>query len=154
MKISELMTSDPVTCLPTTNLAQAAALMLQGDCGILPVVDNGRLRGVVTDRDLFIALGTRDQQPSTVTVAEVMHGPLFSCSPDDDVEAVLAIMKAHAIRRVPVEGFGGAVLGIVSMNDIVLATGNKKKAVSGAEVIDTLQSICARHHPALRVVAA
>jgi len=54
MKISNLMTPDPVTCAPTTNLAQAAALMLQGDCGILPVVDNGTLRGVVTDRDLFM----------------------------------------------------------------------------------------------------
>jgi CBS domain-containing protein len=154
MKISDLMTPDPVTCLPTTNLAQAAALMLQGDCGILPVVENGKIRGVVTDRDLFIALGTRDQQPSTVTVADVMKGPMFTCSPDDDVEAVLEIMKAHAIRRVPVEGFGGTVLGIVSMNDIVLAAGTTKKSVHGAEIIDTLQSICAHHQPALRIAAA
>lgn len=154
MKISDLMTPDPVTCLPTTNLAQAAALMLQGDCGVLPVVENGKIRGVVTDRDLFIALGTRDQQPSSVTIADVMHGPLFSCSPDDDVEAVLEIMKAHTIRRVPVEGFGGTVLGIVSMNDLVRAVGRTKRSVSGAEVIDTLQSICAHHQPALRIAAA
>jgi len=154
MKISDLMTPDPLTCSPTTNLAQAAALMLQGDCGILPVVDNGTLRGVVTDRDLFIALGTRDQQPSTVTIADVMHGPLFKCSPDDDVDAVLEVMKAHAIRRVPVEGFGGTVLGIVSMNDIVLAAGKTKKSVHRAEIIDTLQSICAHHRPALRIAAA
>ena len=154
MKISDLMTPDPVTCLPTTNLAQAAALMLQGDCGVLPVVENGKIRGVVTDRDLFIALGTRDQQPSSVTIADVMHGPLFSCSPDDDVEAVLEIMKAHTIRRVPVEGFGGTVLGIVSMNDLVRAVGRTKRSVSGAEVIDTLQSICAHHHRALRIAAA
>jgi len=154
MKISALMTPDPLTCLPTTNLAQAAALMLHGDCVILPVVENGKIRGVVTDRDLFIALGTRDQQPSTVTVADVMHGPLFTCSPEDDVDAVLEIMKAHAIRRVPVEGFGGTVLGVVSMNDIVLAVGRTKKAVHGADVIDTLQSICAHHQPAPRIAAA
>jgi predicted transcriptional regulator len=95
-----------------------------------------------------------DQQPSSVTVADVMHGPLFSCSPDDDVEAVLAIMKAHAIRRVPVEGFGGTVLGIVSMNDIVRAAGRTKKSVHAAEVIDTLQSIGAHHQPALHIAAA
>ena len=154
MKISDLMTADPVTCLPTTNLAQAAALMLQGDCGILPVVENGKLRGVVTDRDLFIALGTRDKQPSAVTIADVMHGPLFTCSPDDDVEAVLEVMKAHAIRRVPVEGFGGTVLGIVSMNDIVLAAGKTKSSVAGAEIVATLQSICAHHRPAPRIAAA
>jgi len=154
MKISDLMTPDPITCLPTTNLAEAASLMLQGDCGILPVVENGKLRGVVTDRDLFIALGTRDQRPSTLTVADVMQGTLFSCSPDDDVEGVLEIMKAHAIRRVPVEGFGGTVLGIVSMNDIVLAAGRTRKSVPGAEIIDTLQSICAHHQPAIRIAAA
>lgn len=153
MKISDLMTPDPVTCLPTTNLAQAAALMLQGDCGVLPVVENGRIRGVVTDRDLFIALGTRDRQPSTVTIADVMHGPLFTCGPDDDVDAVLAMMKDHAIRRVPVEGFAGAVIGIVSMNDIVRAVG-AKGTVRAATVVDTLQSIGAHHQPALRIAAA
>jgi CBS domain-containing protein len=153
MKISDLMTPDPITCLPSTNLAQAASLMLQGDCGILPVLENGKIRGVVTDRDLFIALGTRDQQPSTMTVGDVMHGPLHTCRPDDDVEAVLEVMKEHAIRRVPVEGFGGTVLGIVSMNDIVRVAG-ARKAVRGAEVVETLQSICAHHQPALRIAAA
>lgn len=153
MKISQVMTADPVTCTPRTNLAEAAALMLQGDCGILPVVDSGKIRGIVTDRDLFIALGTRDLKPSAVTVADVVHTPVFTCTPDDDVEEVLAIMKQHAIRRVPVEGFGGTVLGIVSMNDIVLAAG-AKKAVRGAAVVDTLQSICAHHQPALHIAAA
>lgn len=153
MKISSVMTPDPVTCLPSTNLAEAASLMLQGDCGVLPVVENGKLRGVVTDRDLFIALGTRDQRPSQITIADVMHGPLFTCSPDDDITAVLDIMKDHAIRRVPVEGFGGSVVGIVSMNDLVLAVGGDKKSVRGADVVDTLQSICAHHH-ALRIAAA
>ena len=153
MTISDLMTSDPVTCLPTTNLAEAAALMLQGDCGILPVVENGKIRGVVTDRDLFIALGTRDRQPSTVTVGEVMCGPLFTCGPDDDVHAVLSMMKEHAVRRLPVEGFGGTVIGIVSMNDLVGAVG-ERKGVRGAAVVEALQSICAHHQPALRIAAA
>ncbi len=154
MKISELMTRDPVTCLPTTNLAEAAALMLSADCGILPVVDNGRIRGVVTDRDLFIALGTRDQRASSMTIGDVMHGPLFTCGPDDDVEAVLELMKSHAIRRVPVEGFGGTVIGIVSMNDVVLAAGKAKKSALGAAVVGAMQSICAHHQPALRIAAA
>ena len=152
MKISSLMTPDPITCLPTTNLAEAAALMLQGDCGILPVVDGGKLRGVVTDRDLFIALATRDRLPSSLTVGDVMHGPLFTCGPDDDVDAALDVMKQHAVRRLPVEGFGGTVIGMVSMNDIVRAV--DKKAVRGAAVIDTMQSICAHHRPALRIAAA
>ena len=153
MKISDLMTADPVTCSPDTNLAAAAALMLQADCGILPVVRNGKLCGVVTDRDMFIAAGTRDQKPSALTVGEVMTGQVFSCRPDDDVEAALAMMRDHAIRRVPVEGFGQTVLGIVSMNDIVLAVG-AKKAVRGAAVVDAMQHICAHHHPQPRIAAA
>ena len=60
MKVKDiLMTVEPRTCVPGTNLAAAAALMLDGDCGVLPVVDVGRLAGVVTNRDLFIALATR-----------------------------------------------------------------------------------------------
>lgn len=153
MKISSLMTADPITCLPSTNLSEAAALMLTGDCGILPVVDQGKLCGVVTDRDLFIAIATRDRLPSTVTVGQVMKGPLYTCNPDDDVHVVLDVMKDHSIRRVPVVGFGGTVIGIVSMNDIVLATGPRKAVHSGA-VIDTLQSICGHHHPQPRIAAA
>ncbi len=57
MKAKDIMTGAPLTCSPGTNLAAAAALMLDGDCGVLPVVDDGKLVGVVTDRDLFIALG-------------------------------------------------------------------------------------------------
>lgn len=153
MKISSLMTPDPITCWPSTNAAEAAALMLQGDCGILPVVKDGKLAGVVTDRDLFIALGTRNVKASEIAVSDVMTVSPYSCSPDDDVESVLAIMKQHAVRRVPVTGFGATVLGIVSMNDIVRAAGDKKR-VHGADVITTMQSICARHHPAPRIAAA
>jgi CBS domain-containing protein len=153
MNIASLMTPDPVTCLPSTNLAEAASLMLKGDCGILPVVDQGKLCGVVTDRDLFIAVATRNILPSALTAGEVMQRTLYTCGPDDDVSAVLDIMKAHTIRRIPVLGFGKTVLGIVSMNDIVLAVG-EKKAVHGAAVIGTLQSICQHHHPAPRIAAA
>jgi CBS domain-containing protein len=152
MKIAQLMTKHPVTCTPETNLAEAAALMLQADCGILPVVSEGRLFGVVTDRDLFIALGTRDLRPSSMTVAEVVTGPVFTCGPDDEPETVLALMKAHQVRRVPVLGFGGTVLGIVSMNDLALAAG--KAGVRGTDVLVTLQAICAHHHPAPHVEAA
>jgi CBS domain-containing protein len=153
MKIANLMTADPITCLPTTNLSEAAALMLRGDCGILPIVDQGKLCGVVTDRDLFIAVATRDRQPSTITVREVMKGPLFTCGPEDDVESALELMKEHTVRRVPVIGFGGVVLGMVSLNDIVLAVG-EKKSVHAASVIHTLQAICRHHHPAPRIAAA
>ena len=147
------MTAEPRTCSPGTNLAAAAALMLDGDCGFLPVMDNGKLTGVVTDRDLYIALATRNTRASEITVGEVIQTPVYTCSPDDDVEAVLETMKQRCVRRLPVAGFGGTVMGIVSMNDIVLAAG-PRKPVRETDVVNTLQAICAHHHPSPHVAAA
>jgi CBS domain-containing protein len=152
MKIKDIMTTEARCCTRDTSAAAAAALMLDGDCGILPVLDDGRIIGVVTDRDLFIALGTRNQRASELTVGDVVQAPVFTCSPDDDVRDVLKTMTQHAIRRVPVEGLGGTVLGIVSMNDMALATGRGK--LREAEVVQALQGICAHHKPAPRIAAA
>ncbi|MGE3403483.1 MAG: CBS domain-containing protein, partial [Vicinamibacterales bacterium] len=113
MNVKNVMTSAPRTCTRGTNLAEAAALMLDADCGILPVVDDaGKLVGVVTDRDMYIALATRDTRASQLSVGEVARSPVFTCGPDDDVQSALATMKQHHIRRLPVEGFGGTVAGI------------------------------------------
>ena len=120
--------------------------MLDGDCGILPVVADGKLVGVVTDRDMYIALATRDKRASEMIVGEVVQTPVYSCDPDDDVQAALEMMKQHRVRRLPVEGVHGTIKGIVSMNDIVLASG-PRKPVRDAEVVSTMQAICAHHHP-------
>ena len=153
MKIKDIMTAQPITCAPTTNLAEAAEMMLDADCGILPVTEGGKLVGVVTDRDMFIALATRDKRASEMTVGEVAGTQVFTCEPDDDVHAVLATMKQHRIRRLPVEGFEHIVVGMVSMNDILLAAG-PRKAVRNDEVVETFQAICAQHHPTPHVTAA
>lgn len=153
MKVKDIMTGEPRTCSPETNLAEAAARMLDGDCGILPVVADGKLVGVVTDRDMYIALATRNRRASEITVGEVANTPVYTCGPDDDVEAVLETMKQHRVRRLPVEGFGGTIMGIVSLNDIVLAAG-PRKLVRDAEVVSTMQAICAHHHPSPHIAAA
>ena len=140
------MTRDPRTCAPATDLATVAALMLDGDCGILPIVDNAKVVGVVTDRDLYIALATRNQRASEVTVREVAQSPAVTCGPDVDVYTALAIMKRHLIRRLPVEGPGGSVLGVISMNDLLLAAGTQK-LVREVAVTEVLRAICAHHHP-------
>jgi CBS domain-containing protein len=153
MRVKHIMTVETRTCLRETNLAAAAALLLDGDCGVLPVVDQGKLVGIVTDRDMYIALATRNARPSELTVNDVHQGPVYTCGPDDDVRKALEIMKEHGVRRLPVEGFGGTVMGIVSMNDILLASG-PKKAVHDTDVADTFRSICAHHHPTPHIAAA
>jgi CBS domain-containing protein len=153
MKVKDIMTTEPRICAPETNLAAAAALMLDGDCGILPVVDDGRIVGVVTDRDMFVALATRNERASRVAVRDVVQAPAVTCGPEDDLRTVLATMKQRRIRRLPVEGFGGAVLGIISMNDILLATG-PNGPIAEDDVVETLQTICAHHQPMPQVAAA
>jgi CBS domain-containing protein len=154
MKVKDIMTADLRTCSLDTNLGAAAALMLDGDCGILPVVDHeGKLTGVVTDRDMCIALATRNKLASQITVGEVARKHVVTCGPEDDVHAALATMKERRIRRLPVAGFGGSVLGIVSMNDILLAAG-PDQGVRADKVVDTFQAICAHHRPVPHVTAA
>ena len=153
MKVKDLMTTDVKTCTPDTTVAEAAHLMWEGDCGILPVVDDGELVGVVTDRDLYIAVATQDARASYLRVGAVASKKLATCAPEDDVQAALATMREGRVRRLPVVGFGGTVLGILSMNDIVLAAGAGTE-VGDEDVVRTLQAICAHHHPVRHVVAA
>ena len=153
MKVKDLMTPQPRTCTRSTNLAEAAALMLDADCGILPVVnEQGKLAGVVTDRDLFIALATRNSLAAQLTVGDVAGSQVFTCGPDDDVHTALATMKRHHVRRLPVEGFGATVAGVVSMNDILLSAG--RKGLGNTEIVETFQAICGHHLPARHVTAA
>jgi CBS domain-containing protein len=153
MKAKEIMTTEPRSCAPDTNLAEAARLMWETDCGILPVVDDGKLVGVVTDRDMYIALATRDKRASELTAAAVATIDVATCEPEDDVSAVLATMRRQQVRRVPIVGFGGTVLGIVSIDDIAAAAG-PQQAITSDEVVATLQAICRHHHDAPRIVAA
>ena len=145
MKVKDIMTAEPRTCAPETSAAAAAQLMWDGDCGVLPVVDAGRLVGVVTDRDLYIALATQNRLASDVAVGEIATRDVITCEPEDDIHHVLDAMKAHRVRRLPVVGFGSTVLGIVSIDDVVCAAG-PRRIVSHQQVIETLQGIYRAHH--------
>ena len=95
--------------------------MWAGNCGFLPVMGpEGKIVGVVTDRDICIALGTRNRLPGDVTVREVMSGRLFACSPDDDVHIALQLMQEGGVRRLPVIGETGTLVGVISMDDLLL----------------------------------
>jgi CBS domain-containing protein len=145
MQIAELMTPNPIACASDTTVAEAARLMWDGDCGVLPVVSDRLLRGVVTDRDLFIALATRNARASELTVASVARSNPITCSPRDDVHQAMGKMKTHRVRRLPVVDDSGALVGIVSMNDLVLAVAPETRL--GGEVVDTLQTISEHQLP-------
>lgn len=153
MKVKDIMTKDPVSCTPDTTVAEAAHLMWEADCGILPVVDDKELEGVVTDRDMYVALATRDERAGHLKVGAVATKTVITCAPEDDVRQALTLMKQALVRRLPVVGFGNTLLGIVSMNDIVLAA-DVDDTITSEDVLDALKAICGHHHPAPHVIAA
>ena len=153
MKIRDIMTPDPRTCTPETTLAAAAGLMWDTDCGILPVLENGALVGVVTDRDICIALATRNARAAAMKVGEVAGRTVWTCGPDEDPRAALAVMGQHQVRRLPVVDVGGTLVGMISMNDLVLAAG-PGGPVRNDQIVGTLKGICSHHLPAPKVDVA
>jgi len=146
MRVDDVMMRTPVSCTPDTNLGAAAELLWTRDCGILPVVDaQQRVVGVVTDRDLCIALGTRNRLPGEVSVSEVASGNVFSCRPDDDIHAALETMARCRVRRLPVVNKEGRLEGILSMDNVVLhaetvETGRATE-LTPRDIVATLRSI-------------
>ena len=117
----DLMTADPQCCTAETPLNEVAKLMVENDCGEIPVVDHDKkLIGVVTDRDIVCRVVAKGQNPSAMTAQDAMTQPVISVTEDSSLEDVLALMEEHQIRRVPVVDANGACCGIVSQADVAL----------------------------------
>jgi CBS domain-containing protein len=143
MKVQEIMTKDVACCEPRTNAAAAAEIMWNRNCGALLVVENGgNLVGIVTDRDLFIALGTGNRAPTSLTVEEVMSRDLAACLPGDDIRTAMGTMAQWQVRRLPVVDQSGALQGILSMDDAVMRA--EANGLSNQDVVGTLKAIWGR----------
>jgi CBS domain-containing protein len=142
MKIKELMTRDPASCGPADSLNEAARLMWERDCGAIPVVDEGRVVAIVTDRDVCMAAYTRGQRLSEIPVETVMSDSLVVCREDDSVNAVESVMREHQIRRLPVTDDRGGLRGVISLNDLALAAQHGGKSGDEQGVARTLAAIC------------
>ena len=122
MIISDICTNAVRYCRPEDTLSTAASVMWNCDCGAVPVVNEmGRLVGVITDRDLCIAVAKYKRHASEFPVSEVMSGKRVSCKPTDSVKDALRIMRETQLRRLPVLDEKGVVRGMVSVNDILQA---------------------------------
>lgn len=148
MKVQDIMTSDVQCCGPDTNLAAAAKMMWDSDCGAVPVLNvQGQVMGMITDRDICMATATKNKPASDITVWETVSGKVYTCYMSDDVHTALDIMKREKVRRLPVVNEDGVLQGIVAMNDFVLlageAKGGKAPAVSYEDVVRTMKTISA-----------
>jgi len=155
MKVKDAMMETPYYCQPENNLGSATELMWNANCGFLPVQSaDGKIIGVITDRDICIALGTRNCPAGEVSVGEVMSGKLHSCAPDDDIHMALQTMMQAKIRRLPVMAQNGTLVGVLSMDDIVFRaeprSPGKEPELSSDEVVRTLRSIAQRGDPDVR----
>jgi CBS domain-containing protein len=150
MKVQDVMTRDVHTCRPDTNLAMAAMQMWDGDFGVLPVENGGRIVGMITDRDICMAAATKHRDPTTIQVEEVITGQVHSCSPDTDIREALKVMQRNKVRRLPVINADDRKLaGILSLNDVALKAQHDGKAeLNTRDVESTLRAICGHRKPA------
>jgi CBS domain-containing protein len=150
MIVRDLMNTSPKTCTPTTNLAAATELLWSAGCGALPVVDfTGKMIGIITDRDICVALGTRNQRPSELVAEHVMTRDVATCSGSDEIHTALKVMRAGKVRRLPVVSAAGSLEGILCLSDLIQCARHgdgQRPGLSYEDVMVALKDIYSHHH--------
>jgi CBS domain-containing protein len=134
MQVKEVMTANPVCCTPDTPLPEVAKMMVDNDCGEIPVVEgknNKNPVGVVTDRDIVCRTVAKNKNPLDLTAADCMTKPIVTVVPETTVDECCRIMEEKQIRRVPVVDANGSCCGIVALADLALQT---RSGVAGAVI--------------------
>jgi CBS domain-containing protein len=125
MKLSDVMTPNPEVVAPETRLSDAAAMMRKLDIGVLPVTQDGRLLGIVTDRDITVRATAEHKSPDKTAVRDVMTRDAACCHEDEDVREGARLMEERQIRRLPIVDREEHLIGIVSLGDIAVNAGRK-----------------------------
>lgn len=120
------MTSDPVTCEPTTTLRLVATIMLDHDCAAVPVVSAGEVIGIVTDRDIACRAVAHGWNAAELPASAVMTAPLVAVHPNDDFEDAVQVMKENHVHHLPVIDDDGRLLGIVAQSDLGRRMSNRE----------------------------
>jgi CBS domain-containing protein len=115
--VRDVMTKDPVTVPPTATLAQAAQAMSARDIGDVLVVENGKIRSVLTDRDIVVRAVAQGRDPTQTPVSEAASTASVTVGPDEPVEKAVHLMREHKVRRLPVVD-QDRVVGVVSLGDL------------------------------------
>ena len=159
MKVKEIMTGSPSVCELNESLAEAAKTMWDTDCGVLPVLKDGReVVGLITDRDICMAMAMRDCNPAAVSAEAVITGDVYSVDPEDEIQKALGVMQQHQVRRLPVINAAGELEGMLSLNDILFQAKEEQDGelpeVGFADVVNTYKAICAHRAPLQKQAAA
>ena len=154
MRVKDLMTSAVHTCHERDTLDRPAQIMWDHDCGGVPVVDDeGRVVGMVTDRDICMAAHFRGQPLTTIQVGTIMSRELCACQPDDQILDAERLMSSRQVHRLPILNPDGSLVGLITISDIArrrpLRGGDDARQRSGwhAEIVETMLAIWEpRHH--------
>lgn len=138
MKLRKLMTRDVQTIAPSDTIAEAARRMAEFDVGALPVVENGKIEGILTDRDISVRAVAADKDRMT-SVSEIMSRNVVTCNETDHLDEVLEIMSDQQIRRIPVCSNQGQLVGILTVGDAA------RDDYDAEDVAETLRDICRPH---------
>lgn len=148
MNVESWMTPDPVSCHPEDRDDEAARKLWETDCGVLPVVGaDGRVVGLITDRDLCMSAYTKGRQLGEMQVSEAMSSEVEGCAPGDDLERALRRMAERRVRRLPVLDERQRLVGVLSLNDVFRHVAElpegKEKARLTAATMRSMATICA-----------
>lgn len=118
MQVRDLMTLRPASCEPSTSLRLVARLMADHDCAAIPVVEGGRLVGIITDRDIAIrGVAMWDDAP-TMTARECMTSPVIVIAPEEPIDRAVALMTGNVIHHLPVIDARGVLVGMLAQSDL------------------------------------
>jgi CBS domain-containing protein len=142
MDVTSVMTPNPACCRPDTSLREVARMMLDNDCGEIPVTDESmRPLGVVTDRDIVVRAIAEGRDANGVNAGEIMSTPPTTVSTDAKLSDVIDVMESRQIRRVPVVDQDGRLCGIVAQADIALEASDRKTG----KVVEEVSQPGSRH---------
>ena len=136
IRCREIMTSSVQTATRDMTLQAAAIMMRDGDMGSIPVVEGGKLVGIVTDRDIVVR-SIADGKDANSPVGDAMTTEIFSVRPDDFVFEAIRLMGDKQVRRVPVVDQSGALAGIIAMADIALEMEDEREIAEALEEISS-----------------
>jgi CBS domain-containing protein len=152
MKVKKLMKTDVGTCNSGDDLTKAVEIMRSKDCGAVPIVDDGKkLVGIITDRDICLAVSEFDKKPSEIKINEIVKKRIFTCSADDELKKALKKMKRIKVKRLPVVDKNREIVGILSITDFL--TSLKKDKSIRKKVYSTLKAIGKPQPIVLREIA-
>ena len=137
MKTREVMSENPVCCLPTDNAQAVARMMCEQNVGLIPVVSDQqskRLLGVITDRDLCCSIVARGLDAKTTPIQNYISQHPFTCRDRENIEKCEGLMQEHQVRRVPVVDGNNCVIGIVSQADLALKAKPDRLSKTVAEI--------------------